>query len=67
MYWYKKCGWFQALNFNNKKEDGVKLEDILLQKIPKDQKVTHGRYYILIAMVILFILCYARNQYSNIL
>lgn len=57
----------QALDSNDEKEDRVELKDALPQKIPKDQEVTHGRDYILIATVSLCILCYARNQRSNIL
>lgn len=57
----------QALDFNDEKEDRMELRNILPQKIPKDQKVTYGRNCILIAMVLLCILCYTRNQYSNIL
>lgn len=57
----------QALDSNDEKEDRVELKNALPQKIPKDQEVTHSRDYILIATVSLCMLCYARNQRSNIL
>ncbi|MCJ1346581.1 hypothetical protein MMC31_004799 [Peltigera leucophlebia] len=57
----------QALDSNDEEEDGIKLGDALPQEIPEDQEVTHGRDRILIATVLLCMLCYARNQQSNIL
>lgn len=56
----------QALDFNDKEENRVELEDVLSQKILKDREVTHGRDCILIATVLLYILYYTRNQPSNI-
>lgn len=55
------------LNFNNKKKDKIELRNILSQKISKYQKVTHEKNFILIAIVLLYILCYVRNLHLNIL
>ncbi len=48
-------------------EDRLELEDIPPQEISEDQEVTRGRDHILIATVTLCMLCYAKNQRSNIL
>lgn len=51
----------QIFDFNNKKEDKVELEDALPQEILKNQKINYNRDYILIATVLLYMLCYAKN------
>ncbi len=53
--------------YSNDEEDGLKLGDTLLQEVPEDQEVICSRDFILIATVALCMLCYIKNQRSNIL
>lgn len=56
----------QELYFNDK-EDRLELGDVPPQNIPKYQEVTWDKDCILIAIVIICMLCYAKNYCSNIL
>lgn len=49
------------LDSNNKKEDEVELGNVLSQKISKNQEVTYGKDCILIAIVLFYMLYYAKN------
>lgn len=51
----------QTFNSNDKKEDKIELGDIMFQKILKNQEVTYNKDYILIATILLYMLCYAKN------
>lgn len=52
---------------SNDEENRLELKDALSQKIVKDQKVTWGKDCILIIIIALYILCYAKNQHPSIL
>lgn len=56
----------QKFHFNNKK-DRWELEDVPLWEILEDQEVNQDRDCIFIATIAFCMLCYAKNQYSNIL
>lgn len=56
----------QELYFNDN-ENRLKLRDTQPQEIPEDQEINQGRDHILIVTVVLSILCYPKNQCSNIL
>lgn len=47
--------------YSNNEENRLELGDILLQKIPKDQKVSNGKDCILIVIVVFCMLCYTKN------
>lgn len=53
--------------YSDDEKDGLELWDILSQEIPEDQEVTQSKDCILIATIMLCMLCYAKNQYFNIL
>lgn len=57
----------QVLYSNDKKEDGVKLRNALPPKIAENLEVTQSRNYIPIAIILLYMLCYATDQHSDVL
>ncbi len=52
---------------SNDEEDGLKLGDALPQEVLEDQEVIRSRDCILITTIAFCMLCYIKNQRSNIL
>ncbi len=68
----RTCSEMKSVNDDQKlhsddEKDGLELGDAPLQEIPEDQEVTRGRDRILIATIAFCMLCYIKNQRSNIL